>query len=255
MKIAIITGASSGLGRDYALAADRDGIYDEIWVVARRLERLQELELDCRTPVRPFALDLTERSAIAVLYGALEAADCEVGMLVNAAGFAKFGNCDDLTLEEVDSMIELNCRALVDLTQVCLKRMGRGGRIIQVASSASFIPMPGLNVYAASKAFVRSYTRALRFELRRRGIHTTAVCPVWIKTEFVQVARDTANGQTVKHTWPQLSSKHVVRWSRLINRINYPIATCCVTGALMRIVSKVIPDSLMMWMWEGLRRI
>ena len=178
-----------------------------------------------------------------------------VGLLVNAAGLGKFGTYTDLTCTEVDTMVDLNCRALVDVTQVALAHMGRGGRIIQIASSASFQPLPGLNVYAASKAFVRSYTRALRFELRGRGIFVTAVCPLWVKTEFIDVARQTANGQTVRHPFPVLGARRVVRWSMLVNAVNYPIATCCVTGFLMRIADKIVPAPVIMWIWEGVRRI
>ena len=178
-----------------------------------------------------------------------------VGLLVNAAGLGKFGTYADMTCKEVDTMVDLNCRALVDVTQVALAHMGRGGRIIQIASSASFQPLPGLNVYAASKAFVRSYTRALRFELRGRGIFVTAVCPLWVKTEFIDVARQTANGQTVRHPFPMLGARRVARWSMLVNAVNYPIATCCVTGFLMRIADKVIPAPVIMWIWEGVRRV
>ena len=133
--------------------------------------------------------------------------------------------------------------------------MRRGARILEFASSAGFQPLPGLNVYAASKVFVISYTRALRRELHGRGIRVTAVCPIWIKTEFVEVARRTANGQTVKHPWPQLSPRRVARWSTLVNKANYPIATCSVFAFLMRIAGKIIPSPLVMWIWAGLRRI
>ncbi|MGI6217647.1 MAG: SDR family NAD(P)-dependent oxidoreductase [Coriobacteriales bacterium] len=264
MRIALITGASSGLGREYARLADAMGGYDQIWVVARRRERLEQLAEELTAPVRIVQLDLSLRESTRQIGKLLEdsANECkasgepfEVGLLVNAAGFAKFGTHADLTLDEEDSMIDLNCRALVDITEVAIPYMVRRSRIIEISSSASFQPLPGLNVYAASKAFVRSYTRALRFELRGSGIRTTAVCPLWIRTEFFQVARDTANGRTVNHPFPILSAKHVARWSWRINSINYPIATCCVTGFLMRICDKIIPAPVIMWIWEGLRRI
>lgn len=264
MRIAIITGASSGLGREYARLADERGGYDEIWAVARRRERLEALAGELSTPVRPLALDLTDARAAERVEAEMAAAEAlarergdalEVGLLVNAAGFGKFGTCDDMTNAETDAMIDLNCRALVSLTQVALPRMGKGSRVIQVASSASFQPLPGLNVYAATKAFVRSYTRALRFELRGRGIRVTAVCPLWVATEFVDVARETKNGQTVRHPFPVLSARHVVRWSWGVNTANYPIACCCVTGLVMRLADKVLPAPVVMWAWEGLRRL
>ena len=152
-------------------------------------------------------------------------------------------------------MVGLNCRALVDVTQLALPYMRRGARLMQIASSASFQPLPGLNVYAATKAFVRSYTRALRFELRGRGIRVTAVCPLWIKTEFIEVAQDTSNGSTVRHFFPLLGARRVAHWSWCVNSLNYPIATCCVTGCVMRVADKLLPAPLVMWVWEGLRRI
>ena len=263
-RIAIVTGASSGLGREYALLADESREYDQIWAIARRAERLAELADRCETEVLPILLDLSALDAAPKLAAMLEdaaqaAGSCglslEVGLLVNAAGFGKFGMYDDMTLSEVDSMVDLNCRALVDITQVTLPYCHAGSRIIQIASSAAFLPLPGLNVYAATKAFVLSYTRALRFELRGRGINVTAVCPLWVKTEFIDVARDTANGQTVRHPFPVLDAKHVVRWSDMVNRANYPVATCCVAGAAMRVLRKLAPSSLAMAAWEVVRKI
>lgn len=258
MRIAIITGASSGLGREYALRADREHAYSEIWVIARRTDRLEELADECETPVRPISLDLSKPQSTRILsklLGGVEEPVFEVGLLVNAAGFGKFGTYRDITQDETDAMIDLNCRALADITQAVLPYMDRGARIMQIASCAAFQPLPGLNLYAATKAFVLSYTRALRFELRGRGIRATAVCPYWIKTEFVKVARDTQNGTTVKHPWPQLNPKHVAAWSTWVNKANYPVATCCLIGFLMRICSKIIPAPVIMWIWEGIRRI
>ncbi|MGI6591326.1 MAG: SDR family NAD(P)-dependent oxidoreductase [Eggerthellaceae bacterium] len=258
MIIAIITGASSGLGREFVHLADEAGAYDEIWAIARRTERLEKLAAECTTPVRPITLDLAEPDAIGVISALLGGPDMpavEVGLLVNAAGFAKFGTYRDLTQTETDTMIDVNCRALADMTQAVIPYMGRRSRLIQIASCAAFQPLPGLNLYAASKAFVLSYTRALRFELRGTGIRATAVCPYWIKTEFVKVARDTKNGTTVKHPWPQLNPRHVARWSLLVNSANYPVATCHIISFLMRVFCKIVPAPLIMWIWEGIRRL
>lgn len=254
MNIAIITGASSGLGRLYVRQADKAGVYDEIWAIARRRDRIDDLARHCATKVRSVCLDLACEDAVEELQSLLKTEDPRVGLLVNAAGFGKFGTCEDLANDEVGAMIEVNCRALVQVTQAVLPYMARGSRIIEVASCAAFQPLPGLGVYAASKAFVLSYTRSLRFELMGRGIRITAVCPIWIRTEFVKIARETANGTTVKHPWPQMSPERVVAWSDLVNRANYPVATCGIIGLAMRIFCKVVPAPIIMGIWEGVRR-
>lgn len=255
MNIAIITGASSGLGRLYVRQADKEGAYDQIWAIARRRERLEDLARRCAAEVRCICLDLSCEDAIEELNAMLQAQSPQVGLLVNAAGFGKFGTCDDLGSDEVGAMIDVNCRALVQVTQSVLPYMARGSHIIEIASCAGFQPLPGLGVYAASKSFVLSYTRSLRYELRGRGIHVTAVCPIWIRTEFIKVARETANGTTVKHPWPQISPNRVVAWSTFVNRLNYPVATCSIVSLAMRVFCKVVPASIIMWIWEGVRRV
>ncbi len=118
----------------------------------------------------------------------------DVRMLINAAGSGKIAASAALPLEQVDQMIDLNCRAAVDVTQICLPYMDSGAKIMEICSTAAFQPIPYLNVYAASKAFLYRYSRALRFELRPRDITVTAVCPYWIKdTEFIPSARQTAS--------------------------------------------------------------
>lgn len=261
LRIAVVTGASSGLGAEYARAADAERAYDQIWVVARRRDRLDQLADQCATPVVPLTLDLGDPTSVQELAARLREASTthpggvEVGLLVCAAGLGKFATCDNIEQGEVDSMVDVNCRALVDVTQAALPYLGRGSRVIELASSAAFQPLPGLSVYAATKSFVLSYVRSLRFELRGRGIRVTAVCPTWVKTEFVKVARQTADGQSVRHPWPQISARRVVRWSLLVNRTGYPVATCGAVAFLMRIAGKVVPAPLVMWIWEGLRRI
>ena len=121
-----------------------------------------------------------------------------MAVLVNAAGFGKFGTCAELTLQETCGMIDLNCRAAAALTAAVLPYMGRGSRVLEICSSAAFQPLPGFNVYAATKAFLLRYSRALRWEAAPRGIRVTAVCPGWIRTDFMDVARDTKNGRTVR---------------------------------------------------------
>ena len=188
--IAIVTGASSGLGREFVRLLDRTEKLEEIWVIARRRERLEALQGEVKTKLRPLALDLGDRASVTELRMQLAAARPLVRVLVSAAGFARIGSCRDISLDESAAMIDLNCRAAVEVTQACLAYMREGSRILQICSTAAFQPFQYLNVYAASKAFLYRYTRALRVELARSGIIVTAVCPYWIKdTEFIGVAQ------------------------------------------------------------------
>lgn len=188
MKIAIVTGASSGLGREFVKQLDHRG-YDSIWVVARRKALLENLAGEVRTPLRMLALDLQQAESFCELSNLLKEERPEVSMLVNGSGFGKFGDYAQVPLEDCLDMIDLNCRALVRMTQLILPYMQQGGQIIQVSSLSAFQPVPYLNVYAATKAFVLRYAQALNAEVHHRGIHVMALCPGWIKTEFFRHAK------------------------------------------------------------------
>lgn len=255
MKVAIITGASSGMGREFVREAARRGLADEIWAVARRTDRLSALSEEISVPLRPLALDLARGDAIDQIKTLLETEKPEVTLLVNAAGFGKFGMWDGLTREETDGMLDVNVRALVNLTVAALPYMPRGAQVLQVASCAAFQPLPGLNVYAATKAFVLRYTRALRWELIGRGIRMTAVCPGWVKTEFNQVARSTSSGAvTVKHYPFSITPRMVVRAAFAANALNLPVTSCFPTTFVQRVGTKILPDWVSMAFWELFRR-
>ena len=192
-RIAIVTGASSGMGREFVLQLPNWETFDEIWAIARRAERLEELAQNVPIPVRPIALDLTDPDALAHYRDLLEAAAPDVGLLANIAGFGKFGRYDQIPLEDSLRMIDLNCKALVAMTELTLPYMRRGARLLNLDSLSAFQPVPYLNVYASTKAFVLSYTRSLGRELRPRGIRVMAVNPGWVKTEFFDHALQTSS--------------------------------------------------------------
>ena len=174
-KIAVITGASSGMGREFARQLDAQQEFDEIWLVARRRERLEEMAGELRAPVRAIALDLTREDSIEE-YGALLAAENpRIAVLVNAAGFGRFGKTEDFSLTDHYRMIDLNAKALVGMTLKSLPCLGEGSQIYQLGSMSSFQPVPYINTYGATKAFVLSFTRALGVEWKKRGIPFSAV--------------------------------------------------------------------------------
>ena len=192
MKIAVVTGASSGMGREFVRQIS--SFYrslDEIWVIARRRERLEELRGESRVPLRIFEGNLIKKQVYRELSCALEEEQPDIRMLVNAAGFGKSGSVEKIASEELRAqtdMVDLNCRALIRMTLFCLPYLGRGSRIINLASAAAFCPQPGFAVYAATKSYVLSFSRALGAELRRRGIYVTAVCPGPVDTEFFNIS-------------------------------------------------------------------
>ncbi|MBR0376606.1 MAG: SDR family NAD(P)-dependent oxidoreductase [Firmicutes bacterium] len=188
MDIAVVTGASSGMGREFVLALDRKYRFDEIWVAARREDRLLELQDHCRAGIVPLTLDLLDNSSIAEYERKLKEAQPNIRTLVNAAGFGLFGEFGELPYADQLDIITINDRSLTAFTYLSLPFMQKGSQIYNLGSMSSFQPTPYMCVYAASKAFVLSFTRALNVELEPRGIRAMAVCPGWIKTEFFERA-------------------------------------------------------------------
>lgn len=188
MKIAVITGASSGIGWEFVKGIDESEQLDEIWVIARRRERLEEVAKTVKTKVRPVVLDLIDPESAETYRRLLEAVKPEVRVLVNNSGFGVFGAFEQRPMEQQLRIIDLNDKALVAMTYLSLPYMTKGCKIYNVCSSSAFQPVPYQAVYGASKAFVLSFSRALNMELKPRGIRVMAICPHWCKTEFFDTA-------------------------------------------------------------------
>lgn len=188
MRVAVVTGASAGIGREFVYAIDRQENLDEIWVIARRADRLEELKDKCRTPVCPIVLDLSELRALDDYKAILESERPEIAILVNAAGFGVFGPFAEKDLQKQLSSATVNSLALTGMCHISLPYMKKGDCIINMGSNSSWQPVPYQAVYGASKSYVLNFSRALCRELKPKGIHVLCVCPGWIKTEFQQVA-------------------------------------------------------------------
>lgn len=189
MKIAVITGASSGIGRELVKAVDREYTFNEIWVIARRAERLEEFKASCRNAIRPVALDLSDDAEIARYKAMLEEEQPDIGMLINAAGCGVFGPFEEKDLEAQLNSVRLNSLALTSMCHISLPYMREGAEIINMGSNSSWQPVPYQAIYGASKSYVLSFSRALGRELKHRKIGVMCVCPGWIKTEFQAHAR------------------------------------------------------------------
>ena len=189
MRIAVITGASAGIGREFVYAVDREMRFDEIWVIARREERLLELREKCRNPIRPISLDLADTENVRQYQALLEKEKPEIGLLVNAAGCGVFGPFEEKDLDKLLMSARLNALALTAMCHVSLPYMKTGSAIVNMGSNSAWQPVPYQAVYGASKSYVLNLSRAIGRELKPRGIHVMCVCPGWIKTEFQQNAQ------------------------------------------------------------------
>ena len=199
MNIAIVTGASSGMGREFVLQLKEYVQVDGIWVIARRKEALESLKQEVDLPIRPIALDLADSAAFATLEQLLQAEKPNIRLLVNAAGFGKFGSHSRISPEDEAKMIDLNCKAVVLMTRLCLPYMKKGSHILQLDSLSAFQPVPYITTYGATKAFVLSYSRAMNRELKSKGIRMMAMNPGWVKTEFFNHAFQTNDNSEVQY--------------------------------------------------------
>ena len=247
-RIAVITGASSGMGREFVLALDREEKYDELWVIARRREKLEELAPLTRAKIRPIPLNLGSSEDIQYYKSMLEAEKPHVHTLVNAAGFGKFRAFTELTLEEQLAMIDLNDKALVSMTYITLPYMGKGDQIYQLGSLSSFQPVPYINVYGASKAFVLSFSRALNKEMQKqgRGIRVMAVCPGWVKTDFFDraVVDDTITYYNRYYTAEQVITRALKDMKR-----GKDVSVCGAPIRAQVYATKLMPHGIVMEIW------
>ncbi len=248
-NVIVITGASSGIGKEFAVQLDKTEKADEIWVLARRLDRLEKLRGELKTKVVPVAADLSTAEGIAVYAEKLAAEKPNVTILANCSGFGKFGHIEKIPLEQELNMIDLNCKAPVAMIDRTLPYMERGGRIVNVASCAGFQPIPYINVYAASKSFLLSYSRALARELAYRGISVLAVCPFWTKTEFFDRAIEPSEKTVVVKYDVLYRPEDVVRQALKDMRKGKDISVYGKINRMQKFATKVLPHSLVMKIW------
>lgn len=246
MKIAIITGATSGMGRRMAIELnDTISNIQEFWLFGRRADRLEELEKQLTKPCRFFTVDLQLCSARDMLKQALVEKQPEIVFLVNAAGYGQIGTIEGLSLEDQLGMVDLNIGALTAITRLCLPYMAAKSRIINFASSAAFLPQPNFAVYAASKSYVLSFSQSLAEELRTTGIRVTAVCPGPVKTEFFERAETSGHIPFYKYLF-MANPEKVCRLALMDSVLGKDISIYGTSMKLLRIFSKLLPTKLIM---------
>ncbi len=252
MSIAIITGASSGIGREFARQMKEKLLVDEFWFIARRAGRMQALAEELGVKAKIISADLTEREGIDAVRGAFEEEKPKVKYLVNAAGFGKFGSFDELDESYVEKMIDLNAKALVLITHITVPYMEWGGRIVQLGSGSCFTPLPYFNVYSSSKAFVLHYTKSLNYEIKKYGLRATCFCPGWVETDFLEKATDNPTVTMPKAMKPLLKTERVV--AKCIRAMTKGRAMCVTNWytKLQHALFKTLPDSILSKIWLGM---
>ncbi len=244
-KIALITGASSGMGREFTrVIASKGKNLDEIWIIARRGHRLKSIKETFGNKMIPIEADLSEDSGLKVIEEKLAKEQPDIRILVNSAGMGIIGRFDELSSQENVNMIMLNDVALTRITYMALPYMGRGSHIINMASSAAFLPQPKFAVYAASKSYVLSFSRALREEVKKDGICVTAVCPGPVKTEFFGIAEKHTNVAFYKKLVMASPSK-VVAKALSDTSAGRDISVYGISMKAAMVLCKVLPHSLL----------
>ena len=245
MKTAIITGASAGMGQEFARFALR--LFPEIecfWLIARREGRLKELAEELGKPTVCMSLDLCDETSFDVLAEKLRDDKPEVTLLINNAGCGYLGNLGELDTNLQTRMTKLNVTALTAVTNLCVPYMARGSRIVNVSSIASFCPNPRMTVYSSTKAYVSSFSRGLREELRSKGVTVTAVCPGPMDTEFIEVGKIKGESKTFD-VLPYCDPSDVARNTLLSAKAGRAVYTPKLFYKFYRFVAKVTPQALM----------
>lgn len=246
MNIAIITGASSGLGVEFFKEMQEEAL-DEIWVIARRERNLVDIcEKFGKINHKILPMDVTAEESIKSLEEILEKETPTIKYLINNAGFGIFGKVIDIDVKKQNSMIDVNVKALTEITSIALKYMNKGSRIINISSIASFIPNANLASYSATKAYVMSFSRALRQELKPKKINVTAVCPGPMNTEFLSVAGIEKGMSRMFDILPYCDPNKTARGAIKASKKGRAIYTPKLFYKSCRILGKVAPHALLM---------
>ena len=246
MKIALLTGASSGLGRMLAKKIHSEfHEIDEVWAVARRLDRLNDLKNEVDdVKIVPIAADITKESDRQAIFARVKAENAEISLLINNAGCGFHGAFSSSDPEEQKRCMELNIVAMTAMTRTALDFMPKGARILTTSSIASFVPNAYMAVYSASKAYATFFSRALNEELRATHRSATAVCPAPMNTEFLTVGHVQGNSRTFERL-PYCDVEKVAKGALKAAKLRKAVYTPRAFYKFYRVLARLLPDSLL----------
>lgn len=248
MNIAVITGASSGFGKEFVKLLVNDNSLDKIFVLSRNEEKLNNLKSEYGDKIQPYVIDLSDVKNIKNFGKFLETQNVSIKILINNAGYAKFCSYDDISIEESINMIDLNISGVVVTGLVCIPFMESGAHILNIASQAAFQPVPYQNIYSATKSFVKNYSQALNVELKDKGITVTAVCPGWMRTDLYNRACINAEKGTTNFMF--MAEPDVVAKKAIKDAYNgKDISVYGLYVNMCRLMSKFLPEKLIMKIW------
>lgn len=248
--VIVVTGASSGLGKEFVLQIANKEKVDEIWVIARRIDRLVALGNEVNVKIVPIEIDLSNGEQIDKYKQKLEEDQPNVKILANCAGFGKFEHYENIPLQTHLNMIDLNCKANLYMIDYTLPYMHEDSKIMNIVSCASFQPLPYINVYGATKSFMLSYSRALNRELAYRKIHVLAVCPYWVQTEFFDRAIKPEAKPVVINYGVMYQAKEVIKKAIRDLYGKKDISVYGKTNKLQWLGAKLFPHRMVMRIWE-----
>ncbi|SEQ68581.1 hypothetical protein SAMN04487977_10882 [Treponema bryantii] len=253
-RIAVITGASSGLGEEFTRQVCANYDYDEIWIIARREDKLRTLADNLNatknfTTVHPVVLDVAGKEGVERFKKLLESEDeklrkvesgIEIGLLINNAGFGTYGPFAETSINRQMDMIELNCTTVTGICGVALPYLKKDSVIINTASLAAFLPLGNFAVYGATKAYVLNFSVALAAELHDKGIKVCALCPGSVSTEFANVASNGARPEVKGGIPPKKVVAQCLKRAFKNKRISMLLFKWRITAFMSRFVSGYI---------------
>jgi short-subunit dehydrogenase len=245
------------MGKEFILQIlDKEKNIDEIWAIARREDRLLEMKKNVSNKIVPLKLDLTKESDLLKYRDKLSKEKPNIVILGNCAGFGIFDHSENVSTDIKLNMIDLNCKAPVAMIDYSLPYMKSGSKIMNIVSCAGFQPIPYINDYAATKAYLLSYSRALNKELKYKNIHVLAVTPYWTKTEFFDRAIDEDKKKVVINYNAMYEAKDVMKLAiKDLYNSRKDVSCFGFMNRFQRFLTKLLPHSLVMKVWINQQKL